>query len=206
MTASGVVKRVGASEGFTIVELLVAALAGLLVLGAAVALFTSAVRNQPRLDARNAEIQQARTMSDRVTRELRQGSNASYCFGAPQTCTTNQAQLMILTFVHHAVGGTCGAAPGAGPAIRCRVFYSCNTGGACTRTECPLSILQPGAGCGPTVTVVTGLSSNQVFTFTPRTPGEAYVGINLSFPAEDGNNAITLQDGVALRNPPLGSS
>jgi hypothetical protein len=30
------------------------------------------------------------------------------------------------------------------------------------------------------------------------------VGIRLQFPAENGDDAITIQDGVALRNPPLG--
>ena len=51
---------------------------------------------------------------------------------------------------------------------------------------------------------MTGLTTNQVFTFSPQTPGQAYVGIRLEFPASNGDDAITLQDGVALRNPPLG--
>ena len=96
-----------------------------------------------------------------------------------------------------------------GPDIRCRVFYNCTPSvgpSSCTRIECPPAILVPGTGCGPTTTVVTGMTTNQVFTFSPQTPGQAYVGIRLQFPAENGDDAITIQDGVALRNPPLGSS
>ena len=133
-------------------------------------------------------------MSDRITRELRQGSNAS---------SINPSQLMILTYVPRTA---CGAST-AGPDIRCRVFYSCTQSGAtasCNRIECPPALLVPGTGCGPTTIAVTGLTTNQVFTFSPQTPGQAYVGIRLEFPAQNGDDAITLQDGVALRNPPLG--
>ena len=52
--------------------------------------------------------------------------------------------------------------------------------------------------------MVTGLADNNVFTFSPRVPGQAYVTVRLAFPAANGDDAITLEDGVALRNPPLG--
>jgi hypothetical protein len=54
------------------------------------------------------------------------------------------------------------------------------------------------------VRVVEGLASNQVFAFTPKTPGQAMVTVTLAFPATEGEDAITIQDGAALRNPPLG--
>lgn len=188
-------RRLGASEGgFTMAELLVATMLGLIVVGAGVAVFTSGIRNQPRIDQRAAQIQQARVMTDRVTRELRQGSNAS---------SPGPSQLMILTYVPRIA---CGSAT-VGPATRCRVFYNCATAGSsssCTRTECPPDMLAPGSGCGATTTVASGLLSDQVFAFSPRTPGEAYVGVTLALPAANGNDAITIQDGVALRNPPLG--
>ena len=65
-------------------------------------------------------------------------------------------------------------------------------------------MLAVGVGCSSPTTVVSGLSTNQVFTFSPQAPGQAYVGVRLAFPAGNGEDAITIQDGVALRNPPLG--
>jgi type II secretory pathway pseudopilin PulG len=187
-------KVVESEGGFTMTELLVSTVLGLMVVGAGVAVFTSGIRNQPRIDERAAQIQQARVMTDRVTRELRQGSNAS---------STGPSQLMILTYVPHT---PCGSTA-VGPATRCRVFYNCSTAASsssCTRVECPPEMLAPGSGCGATATVASGLMSNQVFGFSPRTPGQAYVGVTLALPADHGDDAITIQDGVALRNPPLG--
>jgi Tfp pilus assembly protein PilV len=186
-------RRVAAEDGLTLPELLIASVLGLVVVGAAVTIFASGVANQPRIGERTAEIQQARTMSERLARELRQGSNAS---------SATPGVLSILTYVPHV---SCGSAA-VGAAIRCRVFYSCNASGTCVRTECPPNLTSIGVGCGPTTTTVTGLADNNVFSFTPRTPGEAYVSIRLAFPATGGEDAITVQDGVALRNPPLGAS
>jgi hypothetical protein len=56
------------------------------------------------------------------------------------------------------------------------------------------------------VQVLEGLASNQVFTFSPRTPGHAFIAYALSFDAESGDDAITIEGGAALRNPPLGAS
>ena len=137
-------------------------------------------------------------MSERITRELRQGSNA--------TVTGTGSQLMILTYAP--VSTPCSTPSTTGSTVaRCRVFYSCTAAGAtssCTRTACPPTMLAVGTGCGPPTTVVSGMSTNQVFSFSPQTPGQAYVGVRLQYPAVNGDDAITIQDGVALRNPPLG--
>ena len=189
-------RRLASERGITLVELLIATTLGLLVISAAVTVFTAGIGSQPVIDQRAAQIDQARSMADRITRELRQGSNAS---------SASPSQLMVLTYIPRTACG--GSTPG--PDIRCRVFYNCTQAGAtasCTRIECPPAVLVPGAGCGTTTTVLTGLTTNQVFTFSPQTPGQAYVGLRLQFPAENGDDAITIQDGVALRNPPLGSS
>jgi prepilin-type N-terminal cleavage/methylation domain-containing protein len=177
--------------GFTLVELLVAVVISMIVMATAVSLFTSSVRSQPRVSDRSAQIQQARTMAERISRELRQGSNAS---------SVTPSQLMILTYVPHA---TCGGSAG-GPALRCRVFYSCDTAGSCTRTECGPNVVAPPTGCGPVVLAVEGLADNNVFAFTPRSPGQGFVSVRLAFPATADEDAISIEDGVALRNPPLG--
>jgi prepilin-type N-terminal cleavage/methylation domain-containing protein len=187
----GVSRRPIASDGgFTLPELLIATVIGLLVVGGAVTVFSAAVRSQPNVRDRNAAIQQARTMTEGLTRELRQGSNAT---------STAGGNLAILTYVPRT---SCGSTS-VGPATRCKIFYSC-TAGACARSECPPSFTAVGPGCGLTRTVVTGLADDNVFAVSPRVPGEAYVSVRLAFPAANGEDAITLQDGVALRNPPLG--
>lgn len=185
--------RFASESGFTMLELLVAATIGIVLIGTAVGLFTSAIRAEPERNQRAAQIQQARFLTERITRELRQGSNAQ---------VPTPAELMILTYVPRL---SC-TGPTPGPAIRCRVFYSCTTAGTCVRTQCPPAVLVPPAGCAPATEVVSGLSSDAVFTFSPRTPGQAFVGVKLAFPAQRGDDAITVEDGVALRNPPLGSS
>jgi type II secretory pathway pseudopilin PulG len=187
------IRRAGREEGgFTLTELLVSMGIGLAVVASGVLVFTSAIRAEPKITNRSAQIQQARTVAETVTRELRQGSNAA---------SASPSQLQILTFIPKS---SC-ASQTAGISIRCKVFYSCSTAGACTRQVCPPNTVTPGAGCGSAYTVVEGLSTNQVFAFSPALPGKAFVTIKLAFPAADGDDAITLEDGAALRNPPLGT-
>jgi Tfp pilus assembly protein PilV len=190
--------RLGSEEGLTLAELLIAMVLGIIVLTTAVFVFTAGIHVQPRIQKRAMEIQQARTMSERMTRELRQGSNASV--------SADASQLMILTYVPQSTACNTPSSPGSTIA-RCRVFYRCTAAGStssCTRTQCPPAMLAIGTGCSSPTTAVSGLSTSQVFTFSPQVPGQAYVGVRLEFPAENGEDAITIQDGVALRNPPLG--
>jgi type II secretory pathway pseudopilin PulG len=195
--AGRVFARLQSEEGVTLAELLIAMMLGLIVLAAAVFVFTAGIHVQPRISQRAVQIQQARTMSERITRELRQGSNASV--------TGTGSQLMILTYVPASTPCSTPSTPGSTVA-RCRVFYQCTPSvtSSCTRTACPPTMLAVGTGCGPPTTVVSGLSTNQVFSFSPQAPGQAYVGVRLQYPAGNGDDAITIQDGVALRNPPLG--
>jgi prepilin-type N-terminal cleavage/methylation domain-containing protein len=176
-------KLLARDEGFTLTELLVAMTIGLVVLGAGVMMFTAAVRSQPKASARAAKVQQARTTSERIVRELRQGSAVS---------TATSAQLSILTYVHSSV---CGGSF-ASSSIPCRVTYTC-TAGTCTRVEA-----QPnGTAPGPAREVVSGLSNAIVFSYSPSSSAPSWVGITLGFPAENGDDAITIEDGAALRNP-----
>jgi prepilin-type N-terminal cleavage/methylation domain-containing protein len=193
--------------GFTLPELLIATVIGLFLVGVSVSLFVSAAKTQPRASDRSAQIQQARVMSERLTRELRQGSDAT---PLPAGCTAPCSGLTVLTFVPSAP--TCNGAPrvGTSTASRCRVFYTCATAGTCTRTECPPTVTATATPstptCGSPVQVISGLTSTQVFGFSPRTPGHSYISFALQFGAQKGDDAITIQDGAALRNPPLGAS
>jgi prepilin-type N-terminal cleavage/methylation domain-containing protein len=178
-------------SGFTIVELLLAAMIGLILMAVASTVFITAGRTQPGQVQRGNAIQLARTTMERLTREVRQGSTVY-----PSTAT----QLSLLTFVHSA---TCGGAA-ANTAIQCKVTYTC-TSASCTRVEAP----PPGApgSAGAPVTVVSGLSSASVFSYTPTcsatstsgSPG--YICTTLTFPGSSGDDAITVQDGAQPLNP-----
>jgi Tfp pilus assembly protein PilW len=166
-------ERLAGAEGFTLTELLIATIIGLMVMGTGVMMFTAAIGSQPKQSARLAKVQDARITSERLVRELRQGSAAP---------TATSSQLAIETY--------CG-----GAASPCRVTYTC-TAGTCTRVEA-----QPGgASPGPATTVVSGLSNAIVFTYSPSSSAPRWVGITLQFPAEGGDDAITVEDGAALRN------
>jgi hypothetical protein len=190
MAMGAVGARLRSEAGITMPELLVSMMIGLFVIGVAVAFFTAAGASEPRTTERATKIQQGRVAIERISRELRQG------YGIPQAEPT---QMTILTFVKRAV---CGSTE-PGPARRCRVIYSCDAGGNCSRTE-----REPdGGGSAPATEVVSGLGDNQVFTYENDPTGiqPPYIGIRLLFAATGGDEeAITLEDGVALRNPPLG--
>jgi Tfp pilus assembly protein PilW len=176
-------KTAGSEDGWTLVEMLLAASLGLIIVGAALSMFTGALKSRPRAVSQSAGVTQAQTAMERMTRELRQGS---------AVVTATATQVSVITYVDQA---TCGGSAGS-TAITCRVTYSCS-GGACTRT-----VAQPnGSSPGTAVTVVSGMSSNNVFTYVPpasNTP--AYLYVTLAFPDNAGRNAITLSDAVGLRN------
>lgn len=172
----------GDQRGFTLPELLVASVLGLSIIGSAVSVFTASIRSEPRVSSRAAKIEQARAFAEDLSRELRQG------WGTP---TATGSQLAVLTYVRRT---TCGGST-VGAAIPCRVTYTCSAG-ACTRI-----VANPdGSGAGPAVRVVDGLADANVFTYAPSAAAPTYLGLRLPFPAENGEDAITLEDGVAFRN------
>jgi prepilin-type N-terminal cleavage/methylation domain-containing protein len=169
-------------DGFTLVEMLVATTLALIIIGAAVQVFTASLRSEPRERSRAAKIQGARTAIDRITRELRQGSSVP---------VATSSQLSIVTYVNAA---TCGGTAST-TSIPCRVTYTC-TGTVCTR-----SVASPnGSGGGAAVQFASGLSSPNVFSYSPSAANPSFVGVTLAFPAGNGDDAVTLDDGVALRN------
>jgi len=182
-------RRLADERGFTLPELLVATIIALLVAAGAMIVLQTAVRTQPEVSERAAQIQEGRTMIERISRELRQGDSVT---GATTT------SLSIHTLVDSA---SCGGAP-AQTAIPCWVTYACS-GGTCSRTE------HDGSGGGSASEVVSGLRSSNVFCYAlqsdatcpaPTAADPEYVGVTMSFPNQDGGESITLSDGVALRN------
>ncbi len=175
-------------RGFTFPELIVSIVIGLITVGTAMVVLQMTLRMEPEMRERSGQLQQGRVMVERVTRELRQGEFISAGSGS---------SLEIVTFVH---SGTCGGAPSA-TAIQCLVTYSCSSS-SCTRTE-----RNPdGSGTPSFETVVTGISGPAVFGYSPSAADPAYVSASLVFPGEDGDEAVTVSDGVSLRNYVEGAS
>lgn len=183
--------RLRDQRGMTLPELLVATVIALLVAAAGMVVLQVAIKGQPRISERASQIQQGRTLIETVSRELRQGQSIS---GA------TASSLEITTFVN---SSSCGGPP-ASTAILCRITYSCQES-SCVRTE-----HDDDGGGGTTQEVATGLAAPTIFSYCEQAGETAcalsaathptYVGIELAYPAEDGSEAITLGDGVALRN------
>jgi type II secretory pathway pseudopilin PulG len=178
--------RLAGEGGFTLPEVLVGILLTVVVAGAAMSVVSFATRTQPREAERAAQLQRGRTMIEQVTREVRQGEAVT---GA------TASSLQILTRVHSA---TCGGPPSAtAPAITCRVLYECSA------TACQRTVRDPdGNGTAPARTMLSGISSASVFSYSPATSNPSYVAVTLVYPsatAADGE-AVTLSDGAALRN------
>jgi len=170
----------------TLIELLVAATIGMVVLGGAVTVMIGAVRSEPRTADKVGSIQEGRVTVERMTRELRQGVDVE---------TAEPERLELVTLVKQS---TC-AGGAASSSIPCRVVYECE-GGTCTRT-----VEEPDeSAAGPTVQVVAGLSSDAIFEYTSESESEPeadpeFVEVRLSFTSREGG-PVVVADGVALRN------
>lgn len=166
------------SAGFTLIELLVAITIALVVTAAAATVLVAALNKQPRIAERAARIQQGRAMVESITRELRQGESV---------LTATASNLELLAYVP-------GSACGAGSEV-CRVSYSCDAW-SCSRTERAAD----GSGTDPAREVVSGISGPNVFSYAGTVGDPSYVAVELVFPQADGQEAVTLADGAALRN------
>ena len=177
---AGALRR--SERGYTLIELLVAATMGMVVLGGAVTIFIGAVRSEPRTSSKVTAITHGRVAVERITRELRQGVDV---------IAESPSQLGLVTYLPQ---GSC-VIPGAGGVEPCRVSYVCSAG-VCMRT-----VSQPnGSSPGPAVQVVEDLSSNAVFSYVSSEPGsEPYVSVRLSFTTNE-SGPVVVADGASLRN------
>lgn len=170
-------------KGYTLPELLIALAIGMLVVFGATSMVMMAVKAEPRTSEKAGQLQQARTVAERLVRELRQGR---------EVIAASATGLEVITTVH---GSSCGAGGGAGTLL-CRVVYECE-GGACTRAE-----REPdGSGSAPAEQVVSGLSSPAVFGYEAE-EGQSpnYVTVRMVFPGGQGGESVTVADGAELRN------
>jgi len=181
--------------GFTLIELLVATTIGIALLGVISSLTISALRGQPKITEKTADIGTARYVLDRMTRELRNG------------IVVNEAAASSVSFQAYVRRTACGAATqpaSTAPSIKCQVTLACTTTPrACTRREAASGEV----GKGTAVTFLTGLTNGSaVFTYLPNTTAPTYVKVTLTLPdPSGGGDTLTVSDGATMRNAVLES-
>jgi type II secretory pathway component PulJ len=172
-------RRLAEEDGFTMAEVLLAFSIGLLIVGWAAMMFTSALRSQPGLSARDDAIRQGRITMERLVRELRQGEALETSAGD----SWSSQVLSFRTFVHSA---NC-----ADPTRACvrRVTYTC-TAGTCTRVEA-----DPNTGVqGSPVLMASDLASSAVFEYRSDPSTEC------ADPPAVTNEGVSIRDEATLRN------
>lgn len=179
--------RLGAGEaGLTLVEMLVAAMVGIVVLGATSSMLISTVRTQPKVSDRAQDASTARWVLERMTREIRNGV-------AVQEGST-VSTLVFTAQVRHASCGSSAALPASSSSIECKVTYSCSS------TQCTRSETTPTAvGNGTPTPIFTGIDSEKVFSYSPDVESATFVGVTLRFPDPDDGGKFTISDGATLR-------
>jgi prepilin-type N-terminal cleavage/methylation domain-containing protein len=175
-------------DGFTLIELLVAMALGVIVMGGVLILLIGAMRSQPRLDKQATNIQTARFVLARMTREIRNGIVVD---------KYTSSSVSFQTYVRHTTCGGSTMAASSVQATKCEVTYTCS-GTSCTRTESA-----PGVYTGTATTVFSGLSNaSSVFSWSPST-SPTYIAITLKIPDPEGSGALTVSGGASLRNATL---
>lgn len=174
-------------SGFTLVELLVGIVMMLILTFAAVTMFTSILHRSPQTTKTADVIGNARNGVEKLTAELREGQKATL------------VSAYELKLVSPCTSSTTG----------CEAVFKCpletgKTTYSCTRTA-----------AGVTTTLVTGLTSRNVFCVYPTsettkecgkqssstTLAPRYVGITIEVPNHSGESGQTiLEDGAALHN------
>jgi prepilin-type N-terminal cleavage/methylation domain-containing protein len=187
-------------RGLTLIELVVASAMSVVIVAAAMSMLISAVRSQPKITERADLVGEARTVSEQMVTELRQGLKVE---------TREKSKVIFVTYVHTTA---CTSAPSASAKpIACRVTYSCATSGTCTK-----SVLNAdGSGTARTTTLVEGIANpTEVFCYMPSTEAgkcgtakstepSTYVGIKLQFANAENKISTTLENGATLRNATL---
>lgn len=174
-------------DGFTLPELVVATAMTLIIFAAALGLLAFSGRTQPKISTQNSKIEGAQIAMERISRELRQ------TYSVVQSPTPTASSLTINTYVP--AGAACNSSAG-GSARACKVVYSCSSG-ACTRIISELN----GSGASSPTTIITGLASISVFSYTPSSAAANAIGVTFQVASlTPGEDAITVSDGVALRN------
>lgn len=194
----------GDEAGLTLIEMMVATMMSVIIVGAACAMLISAVKGQPALSHKAQNVTTARYQLERVVRDIRKAVKV-------ERATPTEIELLTTT-----QRTSCGGSTAASPEVerpQCRVTYRCS-GTTCTRSEAT----EEGVKVGTTVVALTGISSANVFCFVPSTESDpsdcgaaqtgegspTYVGVNLQVPNPQGHGLLTISDGATLRTETFG--
>jgi type II secretory pathway pseudopilin PulG len=194
--------RAGDESGLTLIEMLVAAMMSVLIVGAVGSMLLGALRAQPDISEQAQDVSSTRWVLERMTREIRNGVRVE---------SASASSVSFVTYLRRSVCGGSAPASSATGAIKCKVTYSCTTT-SCSRSEMP-----EGVSIGTPRTVVSGINSSQVFCYVPSTEPDpltcgpakfaeetTYIGVRLRLPNPDGTaTALTASDGASLRNATL---
>lgn len=194
-------------SGMTLIEMLVAALMSVIIVGASCSMLISAIRDQPALSKKAQNVTTARYQLERMIRDLRNGVKVEV---TPTTMPTTTQVTMVARVRRVACGGLPQTNPDAEP-VQCRVTYSCS-GATCTRSE---ATTPAGTPVGTPVVAVSGLGDTDVFCYVPSAEADptdcgpaqegvdadppTFVGINLAVPNPEGPGLLTISDGATLR-------
>lgn len=162
-------------------EVLLAMMLGLMIVAVGAMMFTTVLRSQTALGARDQAIRQGRITMERLIREVRQGGTV---VGTPSAQSLSFATLV-------AGSTTCVGGPSDQTVHKpCVVTYSC-AGGTCTRRE-----QNPYTGAqGSAVPVVSGLApAATVFDYRADPSAEC------AAPQTVSNEAVSIRDEATLRN------
>src|SRR4051794_21668965 len=139
----------GDEAGMTLIELLVAMIIGIIVVGGATAMLISAVRIQPQQQEQAESISTARFELERMTREIRNGTSVT---------VSNPSNVSFVARVRRTTCGGSVPTSASAPSIQCQIVYGCTTS-SCTRIERAVGSTSGGV---PT-TIVRGIDSSSVF-------------------------------------------
>ncbi len=180
----------GGESGYTLVELLVSATMGVVVMGAVASLVIGTVRSQPKITKETQNVSNARWMLERLTHELRNGEAVK---------EGTASKVAFEGYVRHSSCGASTALPSSSPAIKCLITWECTT------TTCSRKEANPGSTSGTFIPVFSGLSSNQVFTYVPSVATATYVKVTFRLPdPTNSGSPLVISSGASLRNATLG--
>ncbi|MGH2937979.1 MAG: PilW family protein [Solirubrobacterales bacterium] len=186
-------RRLRANEdGFTLIELLVAGAMSIVLIAAAGSVMIGALRAQPKVAQGAANIQSARWVLERMTRELRQGIR----FYGTQTAS----RVSFETYVRHETCGGTAMLSKSAASRACAVTYNC-AAGICTRTEVnPPTVEGQAPAAGTPLTMFEGITNTaSVFSYLPSISSPTFVEAKLEIPNTEGGAVLKVSDGAALR-------
>jgi|GEM_PF-5823676 len=197
--------RGGAAAGFTLIEVLVAMVIGLLVLGVAMTLMIVTLHVQGTSNTRAVATQQGSALVQRITREIRDAGAATiYASGSAWSGGTPASSCSVAGYA--VCGGvldlqTPVATTPGGSSTTMHVVYDCSSHPYCTRAVGPVSGTLGAAQplIDQHVTLGSARAGAAFRAAKAADPSYVYLVLDQALAAPF-KSTLELQDGIALRN------